>query len=360
MKDRTPLYPGRIRLVPVEGQQYLYDMTRADGPTQSGTPLNKATFLKDDTASLFGMGNYAVPDDVLAYLGRYNQHWWSVINGQETTRYIEKQIDNTVLVEMNNGTSRDIQYSHEVSIDQSTGAVSLMNPQIFNIPMTKNNSTFLTAMQGLLDLAPVYISNLYDNASTVYFLPSGTNIESSSGSATGTIIHSFYGDYKSARLNNSATNPAKIVTSELIVIPAGEISYDYSTNRNAFPDSGTVDGLTYEYLGIPFDNAVNAVKVEKGIYIGTGTYGSSNQNSLTFEFTPKIVLIQPNSNDYSYQSPYIVGSSYMHVINGSSSVYNYVSVSDKTMSWYCEGNSNVHAKMQLNSAGVVYSYIAIR
>ena len=360
MKDRTPLYPGRIRLVPVEGQQYLYDMTRADGPTQPGTPLNKATFLKDDTASLFGMGNYAVPDDVLAYLGRYNQHWWSVINGQETTKYIEKQTSITTNVDMNHGTVRSIQYSNEISIDQSTGAVSLISPQTFSIPRTTNTSTFLTAMQGLLDLAPVYISNLYDNASTIYFLPSGTNIESSSGSATSTIIHSFYGDYKTAQLNKSATNIAKIVTSELIVIPAGEISYEYSTNRNAFPDSGTVDGLTYEYLGIPFDNAVNAAQIEKGIYAGTGTYGSSNKNSLTFEFTPKIVLIQPNSKDYSYQSPYIFGSSYMHVTNGSSSVSNNVSVSGKTMSWYCEGNSDCNAKTQLNSAGVVYSYIAIR
>ena len=76
MKDRVPLYPGRVKLVPVSGQENLYNMVRADQPTQEGTPLNKATLLKDATAALFGLDTNAVPDDVLAYIGKYNQYWW--------------------------------------------------------------------------------------------------------------------------------------------------------------------------------------------------------------------------------------------------------------------------------------------
>lgn len=71
MKDRVPVYPGRVKLVPVSGQENVYDMTRADQPTQQGDPLNKATLLKDATAALFGLGTDAVPDDVFAYLGKY-------------------------------------------------------------------------------------------------------------------------------------------------------------------------------------------------------------------------------------------------------------------------------------------------
>lgn len=66
MQDRTPLYPGRVKLVPVADQENVYDMTREDSPTQPGTPLSKATFLKDATAALFGLSSDAVPDDVLA------------------------------------------------------------------------------------------------------------------------------------------------------------------------------------------------------------------------------------------------------------------------------------------------------
>ena len=66
MKDRVPLYPGRVKLVPVAGQENTYDMVRADEPRVEGTPINKASLLKDATAALFGLGTDAVPDEVLA------------------------------------------------------------------------------------------------------------------------------------------------------------------------------------------------------------------------------------------------------------------------------------------------------
>lgn len=51
MQDRVSLYPGRVKLEPVAGQANLYDITRADQPTQEGTPLNKANLLSDATAA---------------------------------------------------------------------------------------------------------------------------------------------------------------------------------------------------------------------------------------------------------------------------------------------------------------------
>ena len=46
VKDRVPLYPGRVKMTPVSGQANTYDMVRADQPTQEGTPINKALFDK--------------------------------------------------------------------------------------------------------------------------------------------------------------------------------------------------------------------------------------------------------------------------------------------------------------------------
>lgn len=43
-KDRIPKHPGRIRLVPVEGQQNTFDLTKADEPTEPGTALNREAF----------------------------------------------------------------------------------------------------------------------------------------------------------------------------------------------------------------------------------------------------------------------------------------------------------------------------
>lgn len=68
MKDRTPLYPGRVTLVPVEGMENTYTLIRADEPKEAGTPINKATLLTDETATRYGLADTAVPDDVLAIL----------------------------------------------------------------------------------------------------------------------------------------------------------------------------------------------------------------------------------------------------------------------------------------------------
>lgn len=69
MKDRIPVNPGRVLINPEDGSAPFYaTMTRADNPTQEGTPLNKGSLLKDTTAALFGLGADAVPDDVLALI----------------------------------------------------------------------------------------------------------------------------------------------------------------------------------------------------------------------------------------------------------------------------------------------------
>ena len=70
MKDRVSLYPGRVKLNPVSGQENTYDMVRADEPTQEGTPLNKASLLQDATATLYGLSVDAVPDDILSILSK--------------------------------------------------------------------------------------------------------------------------------------------------------------------------------------------------------------------------------------------------------------------------------------------------
>ena len=76
MHDRVSLYPGRVTLTPVAGQTNTYDMTRADQPTQEGTPLNKASLLKDETAQKYGFGAEALPDDIFDRLAfRDLQHF---------------------------------------------------------------------------------------------------------------------------------------------------------------------------------------------------------------------------------------------------------------------------------------------
>ncbi len=55
MKDRIPTYPGRVTLIPVEGQANTFTMTMADSPIVEGTPPTKANLLSDETASFLGL-----------------------------------------------------------------------------------------------------------------------------------------------------------------------------------------------------------------------------------------------------------------------------------------------------------------
>lgn len=69
MQDRVSLYPGRVKLEPVAGQANTYDLTRADQPTQEGTPLNKASLLSDATeTAMFGASANRTVDEAFAGL----------------------------------------------------------------------------------------------------------------------------------------------------------------------------------------------------------------------------------------------------------------------------------------------------
>lgn len=71
MQDRVPVNPGRVLVSPEDGSAAYYaTLTRADNPTQEGTPLNKATFLSDETAELLGLDSEdPTVNEALAKLG---------------------------------------------------------------------------------------------------------------------------------------------------------------------------------------------------------------------------------------------------------------------------------------------------
>ena len=142
-------------------------------------------------------------------------------------------------------------------------------------------------------------------------------------------------------------------------VESGYSDYIFSTDRDAYPDSGIQNGYEYHYLGIPFENAREVPKIEVGSYLGTGTYGASNPNSLTFGFEPKLLLLsygtaglQPNGG--YWQNCFIWFSGNQNVLSGSASYPNTFSSDGNTLSWY--GNN---ANGQCNISSATYNYIAI-
>ena len=130
-------------------------------------------------------------------------------------------------------------------------------------------------------------------------------------------------------------------------VQGGVTDYLTSTDRNAYTE-GTVDSTTIAYLG----QIGNRARIEVGSYVGTGTYGSSNPNSLTFGFEPKIILFD-NAGAWPFIHPKQT-SIYAPVGETSSFVVN-ISWNGKSVSWY----SDEYPTYQLNKRGEIYHYIAI-
>ena len=85
MKDRISMYPGRIKLIPVDKNNGIYDVVRADEPTQEGTPLNTANLFSSTTSQQilahtldFRKGGVANPDTVDLGIRRICEYYGAV------------------------------------------------------------------------------------------------------------------------------------------------------------------------------------------------------------------------------------------------------------------------------------------
>ena len=116
------------------------------------------------------------------------------------------------------------------------------------------------------------------------------------------------------------------------------------------------DRVTKEYVegllaGMP--------KVYAGTYIGTGTCGPSHPTSITFPFTPKLVIINIRAGHASWGTDLVLmwGLTATHAIENTN-YQNIITYSGNTISWHITQTEN-YATEQLNANGRVYPYIAI-
>lgn len=141
---------------------------------------------------------------------------------------------------------------------------------------------------------------------------------------------------------------------------AGTETYVQSENRNEHPDFGSVGSLSYVYLGVPFQNSVDAKNTYVGSYTGNGKYGSGKKNSITFSFVPKFLVVVKNVQQlvnvqYDYDSNLMIWIDGMvedHVT--ATPGYRTYSRRDNTVYWH-----SVDADSQMNTDGTKYFYFAI-
>lgn len=346
MQDRVPLYPGRVTMTPVAGQANTFDMVRADDPTQAGTPLNKATLLKDATAALYGLGPGAVPDDVLAELGKYKQYWWRrrsinagwyQVDTTATNRLLKYDLYDTVVYT----------YGDSISVSQTDGTITINSASSMTLRRSTVTVDKLAVLKGKYFKTDL---NQRDHiiAGDIYFVPTDAVITRDYDSDSGAT------NYWTSALIHVTTEYRSTI---------GNWEYLQSSNRSAYPDSGIQDGYEYEYLGIPFDNAVTAPKIEAGSYVGTGKYGYTNKNSLTLPFSPVLLLISGGNNGFAVIP---MGGENGAAYFGTTKATWKVTRDGNTISWYMsDGNHSDgstwsdSAEGQMNTSNTTYYYFAI-
>ena len=139
MKDRVPLYPGRVKLTPVAGQANTYDMSRADSPQQEGTPLNKATLLSDETAALIWPDASTRPadptvDDALAALPHKRKVAKTVIITETQDWKVPAHTGELDVTVFGGGGAGAVAYNYKSSMSGGGGGGGHMARGTFDIP----------------------------------------------------------------------------------------------------------------------------------------------------------------------------------------------------------------------------------
>ncbi len=207
-------------------------------------------------------------------------------------------------------------YSDQVDVS-SDGKVSLRDPNEVSFNAEQSNAVNM-AKYLLGKFIMTDFSNTDFSANTVYFIPNDASVL------------------------REPSGTRYVYTSK----------YQTVTGYPAIPA-----GTTIEYLGVLGDKT----SIETGSYVGTGTYGSGNPNTLTFRFEPKFVHIQSysigNGDSTGYGFAFFLSGARGFTIGPSSSndLFSLNAKFNKNiLSWY---QDNEYA--QLNEKKVKYFFAAL-
>lgn len=136
-----------------------------------------------------------------------------------------------------------------------------------------------------------------------------------------------------------------------LTLPGDATLYEDS-NGVAYAEDNVVEAITTMAGNIVIPLPI--VQIATGSYVGTGKYGSSNPNSLTFDFDAKAVFVNSNNGGFAV---FVKGTSKNYVASSDSNYplsENSLSWPENSVKWWSET-----AEDQLNESGTKYYYTAI-
>lgn len=308
-----------------------------------------------------GLVNRSSFNERFGILNRLYRHWWKKRINVTSGQYVESKTNQDTRNLFYNGNPATnvsyIRYSSTITISAS-GVVSLSNPQTLTFSWdTKNKLSVL--------------SGKYFYSTQTVPAVNGANAGDGRATTANQIYYCISAPTKSGNFGDDApyTHFVYCTSQEVSSVyitdnTIGEWEYMWSEDRGSYPDSGIINGYEHQYLGIPFENAREAPKIEVGSYVGTGTFGSSSPNTLTFSFTPIIWgvfrMVSTGGVDNPVPNIMLWDNNYQNmnvsVFKGvGSTTTHYITINGNSVSWYASTSSDG----QLNSNIYTYHYFAI-
>ena len=140
-----------------------------------------------------------------------------------------------------NVTSCTVQYSSSISVNQTSGAITLVSPTTLIV-----NTDNISSVKSSNPFAGKYVKGLYPSADTVYYIPDNSIIIGKSYTTSdGTTYYT--GFFTSDYTYYGETDVEMPVAAKSTAL--GDWEYISSANSDQYPHSGTQNGMEYQYLG---------------------------------------------------------------------------------------------------------------
>ena len=128
-------------------------------------------------------------------------------------------------------------------------------------------------------------------------------------------------------------------------------------------DQPTMQAFNEAFEGAVQEALFRGVHLQTGTYTGKGVFGKDKPTTLTFSFTPRIVIVcDVTTNSGNGKSILVLANpSQYYSVGGEDARDNiHITWTDKSVSWWIDNNGVsdiVNVAMQANSSGVTYNYL---
>lgn len=272
-----------------------------------------------------------------------------------------------------------------LAISGTNGDLGIITKDIgYTVTSDTGNQISLTRTINNIQVASLTVNSGFTYNIPIADLPTGegnivitASVQSSAGLVTATRNWTYTKtsiDFSStggiAQLTQNKQNIWPVTVSDAVEAPAylgGNLNAALNILSQAAlyktsPNEGLYDILGNSLLSLPI---TPGTQIATGSYVGTGKYGSSNPNSLTFEFEPKILIIPTyiSSYGFSYSTNFCVSNA-TKIQSGKDLTWyegtsefdiHGINFSGNKVEWYSEDD----ASSQLNESGYEYTYIII-